>query len=352
MNYPGFQNVHSTRITITKDSLMSELGDTLASLQKPSVPESRPLPTPEMSLELVTKSQGIQPTALVWRNDILGNMVQMSQQVDLFKAILLETKLRVQNLLQDDTLLLSNLESLNVNGRVKSPESITRKIVFKANKAEKEGRNSHLHKVYDVVGVRIIIGANTVSGETEEERQLRSENLCYRVREIINQNWETIAFREKDYISNPKENGYQSLHMTVAVNYHLVKIPIEIQIRTEEMDAVAQYGPAAHTRYKEHFMDDLLANSFPANVPESTNVNSDNVNSGSNSNSSKAKKKYRRGKSKKKYFSAKALKAQGRKQTLRDRRVEKIEKDDPLIDALEGVSPEIEAVSRMSRVQF
>eukprot|EP00954_Amorphochlora_amoebiformis_P028751 1392166-Amorphochlora_amoeboformis.AAC.1 len=223
----------------------------------------------------------------------------MAPQAELFRAVLGETRSRVQSLLQDDTRLLSELDAIGVQGRVKSAESITRKILYKTNRYTKRlaaeevaaktarenrkkerkgsdlgsgaaisGRKEHLEKVYDVVGLRVVLSAAPLPDESNEEYMQRSYGLCYWVKQLIEKNWETIAFREKDYVRNPKNNGYQSIHLTVVVNYHLTKVPVEIQIRTADMESYAQYGPAAHTRYKENFMDDMLSNSFPANSPD------------------------------------------------------------------------------------
>eukprot|EP00467_Chlorarachnion_reptans_P006042 CAMPEP_0114492854 /NCGR_PEP_ID=MMETSP0109-20121206/3787_1 /TAXON_ID=29199 /ORGANISM="Chlorarachnion reptans, Strain CCCM449" /LENGTH=259 /DNA_ID=CAMNT_0001669745 /DNA_START=51 /DNA_END=830 /DNA_ORIENTATION=+ len=195
-------------------------------------------------------------------------MVQMAYKTDLFKDILSDTTTRIRQIVQDDTELLANLGSLNDTGWIKTPESITRKILFKANQQpEASFEDAHINKVYDVVGLRLVIDATRLPHETQEQHENRSMSMCFRAKQLISQNWETLSFREKDYMKYPKSNGYQSLHLTAVVNYHLTKIPVEFQIRTEEMEMYANTGPAAHNRYKENFMDDLLSNSFPVNAP-------------------------------------------------------------------------------------
>ena len=114
-----------------------------------------------------------------------------------------------------------------VLGRVKHLYSVYRKL-------EKYGLTiNDLDQVYDLIGFRIIV--NTV-----EE--------CYRVLGLVHAKWPPIPGRFKDYISFPKPNMYQSLHTTV-LGPESKKI--EIQIRTEYMDKVANEGIAAHFLYKE-----------------------------------------------------------------------------------------------------
>ena len=112
-------------------------------------------------------------------------------------------------------------------------------------KAEIEGRPKHLYsiflkmqdipfeEIYDLLAIRIIV--STV-------------NECYLALGIIHANWRPLQGRIKDYISNPKVNMYQSLHTTLLSEN---RIPFEVQIRTQEMHHTAEYGIAAHWKYKE-----------------------------------------------------------------------------------------------------
>jgi GTP pyrophosphokinase len=118
----------------------------------------------------------------------------------------------------------NGVKPIRVIGRPKHLFSIYKKLV---------AQKIPLDRVYDKVAFRII---------------LASVKECYEALGTIHANWQPVPGRIKDFISVPKANNYQSLHTTVVGPHDNF---IEIQIRTEEMDKIAQEGVAAHWAYKE-----------------------------------------------------------------------------------------------------
>ncbi len=114
-----------------------------------------------------------------------------------------------------------------ISGRTKNLYSIYQKI----EKYDAQGRG--FGDIHDVIAVRVLM-------ETTAD--------CYHALGVVHQLWHPISGEFDDYIANPKDNGYQSLHTSVMC---FGTTPLEIQIRTYEMHRNAEYGVAAHWRYKE-----------------------------------------------------------------------------------------------------
>lgn len=150
--------------------------------------------------------------------------------------------------------------STNIDARLKESEDLiehaieeVKKILSESKiKGEVFGRKKHLYSIYkkmkergksldrifDIVAVRVIVG-------TVDE--------CYEIFGKIHHQWKPVPGRIKDYIATPKPNMYRSLHTTVMTNFGKI---FEIQIRTYEMNHAAEYGIAAHWKYKENKKDD------------------------------------------------------------------------------------------------
>jgi guanosine-3',5'-bis(diphosphate) 3'-pyrophosphohydrolase len=128
----------------------------------------------------------------------------------------LTTKLRAQGI------------EATVTGRQKRPYSIWRKM---------ERKSVSFEQLSDIFAFRIIV--NTI-------------DECYRALGVVHTSWPMVPGRYKDYISTPKQNDYRSIHTTVIGPGSQ---RVELQIRTDDMDEVAEYGIAAHALYKEGVND-------------------------------------------------------------------------------------------------
>jgi GTP pyrophosphokinase len=128
----------------------------------------------------------------------------------------LTTKLRAQGI------------DATVSGRQKRPYSIWRKM---------ERKSVSFEQLSDIFAFRIIV--NTI-------------DECYRALGVVHTSWPMVPGRYKDYVSTPKQNDYRSIHTTVIGPGSQ---RVELQIRTEDMEEVAEYGIAAHALYKEGVND-------------------------------------------------------------------------------------------------
>lgn len=123
-----------------------------------------------------------------------------------------------------DDALKKKMSFYNLYGRPKSLYSIYRKMLKKKQKID---------EINDLCGLRLIV---------------LNEKDCYDAQRIVHHLWQGVPGESKDYIARPKPNGYQSLHTVV---WGEDDLPLEIQIRTREMHQQAEFGVAAHWRYKE-----------------------------------------------------------------------------------------------------
>lgn len=118
----------------------------------------------------------------------------------------------------------SGISNFSIHSRRKHIYSLYKKLLSKEN---------DINKVYDLIAIRIIV---------------KNLSDCYAALGIVHKYWKPLKGRIKDYIAQPKPNGYRSLHTTVFCDDGEI---IEAQIRTEEMHDANEYGIAAHWRYDE-----------------------------------------------------------------------------------------------------
>jgi GTP pyrophosphokinase len=130
---------------------------------------------------------------------------------------------KVQKIIQRE-LIKQHIPVVEIQGRIKHLYSVYKKLL-------QHGKD--INKIYDLIALRIIVP--TVAD-------------CYSVLGVIHGRWTPLKGRVKDYIAQPKPNGYQSLHTSVFTEFGKV---IEFQIRDEVMHEIAEYGIAAHSKYKE-----------------------------------------------------------------------------------------------------
>ena len=149
-------------------------------------------------------------------DDIVSKLEEESAQHDQFMSVI-QSQI-IQRLTE------MGIPNTTVYGRVKHPYSIYRKMY---------AQSKSMDEVYDLFAFRVLV--DTVAD-------------CYNVLGVIHDLYKPILGRFKDYIATPKPNMYQSLHTTVIGE---AGIPFEVQIRTYDMHAIAEYGVAAHWKYKQ-----------------------------------------------------------------------------------------------------
>ena len=194
---------------------------------------------------------------------------------------------QLNQMLCEDLSLMYELENLEVVSRVKEPYSFWKKllksrigpIVLSANNDEQcvdsnDGKSScsivkrsensvqpqvirtspdlSILDVKDGVALRVIFKARKLHMDESPQTTLERERmLCYYIHRMVRSRWpETDLSRVKDYVRYPKPNGYQSLHHTSKITRNNQDFHFEVQVRSEEMHRLAEFGVAAHSSYK------------------------------------------------------------------------------------------------------
>ena len=156
----------------------------------------------------------VYPKEYAWVEDLAQNRLR------------LEVKYieRIKKIIQKE-LVENKIEISSIHGRIKHLYSLYKKLLE---------RDKDINKIYDLIAIRII-----------------TKNVadCYRVLGVIHKKWTPLKGRIKDYIAQPKPNGYQSIHTTVFAERGKI---VEFQIRDEQMHELAECGVAAHWHFKEN----------------------------------------------------------------------------------------------------
>ncbi len=143
--------------------------------------------------------------------------------------------------------VVSEIKEILVESGIKG-EVIGRPKHFYSIYRKMKNQGKTLDQIYDLTAVRVIVD------KTDE---------CYEILGKIHMKWKPVPGRIKDYIATPKRNMYQSLHTTVVTNFGQF---FEIQIRTYEMHRMAEYGIAAHWKYKENRSVEAKETNFDARL--------------------------------------------------------------------------------------
>ena len=161
------------------------------------------------------------------------------------EQVLSQVQSEMTELLENDPEFSANVESFTVTARVKESYSTWKKML-----------RNHLDdilQVPDALALRVVLTAKKdYDEEPDEITRAKERALCYYTQQLCMEKWAPMAdnARMKDYIAKPKANGYQSLHYTAQTTWHSEDWTMEVQVRSEEMHNVAEFGVASHWEYK------------------------------------------------------------------------------------------------------
>lgn len=179
----------------------------------------------------------------------------VKRMVNAGEEALFSAQRRLLAALDDRPALVGKLTSgFLIKARTKSLFSVMKKVL-RLDKGWAKGSRK-LDEIYDLLGMRVIVQPRL--DLPEEEAESLATKACFVVAEVAESMWPSRRERRKDYISQPKENGYQSLHCVLELppdeyprGAEDSPLPLlELQIRTALMDESAEAGEAAHTAYK------------------------------------------------------------------------------------------------------
>lgn len=150
--------------------------------------------------------------------------------------------------------------NFDYSGRIKSPNSIVEKVNRKIQKEKKSGN------IYDIYGSKIVVHyieeKDSQTGEIKiHRREEELQKACYEITNFLrnyNSNLLPVSRKSKDYIKEPKENGYQAIHTTRIHSSPYGYYPSEVQVRTFRMEEAQQFGTSSHGKHYKQ-----AKNNFP-----------------------------------------------------------------------------------------
>jgi ppGpp synthetase/RelA/SpoT-type nucleotidyltranferase len=159
--------------------------------------------------------------------------------------ILAQVQTQMTEILKNDPEFSSSVEDFDVTARVKESYSTWKKML--------RSKFDHILQVPDALALRVVLTAKKeFEEEPEEVTRARERALCYYAQQLCMERWAPHQDdpRFKDYIAIPKANGYQSLHYTASTEWRGEEWSVEIQVRSGDMNKVAEFGVASHWNYK------------------------------------------------------------------------------------------------------
>jgi len=198
--------------------------------------------TYESMLRQTRSSQNIRAAAAGLGIDASSDELNIGESME---EILAHVQKTMTEFLENDAVFSASVNNFSVTARVKESYSTWKKML-------RDGFD-HITQVPDALALRIVLDPKKESeDESDAVSRARGRALCYYAQQLCQTVWRPYEGnpRFKDYIANPKENGYQSLHYSAGTIWNNEDWRMEIQVRTGEMHKVAEFGVASHWNYK------------------------------------------------------------------------------------------------------
>lgn len=189
----------------------------------------------------------------LYPHDYKDVALKLSTRNHHYKNFFIETREALQTILQKIK-NLPDIANVEINGRIKGIYSLWKK--FKSKFRTNENETLDFDTIHDVIGFRIVISLDESFLGSKAQRKEREIFICKQIADLVCRflnNDSNFKCKIKDYISHPKINGYQSLHIIICRNNQL----LEIQIRTNWMHNNAESGLSAHCLYKGYTINNL-----------------------------------------------------------------------------------------------